>query len=323
MRLLFDALSPAGARSRLSLLIFHRVQPQVDPLFPEELDAARFDVLCGWLRRWFQVLPLDLAVRQLQQGTLPGRALAITFDDGYADNHDVALPILRRHGLPATFFIATGFLDGGEMWNDTLIEAVRGTALSEVVLPPWLPQPAPCATVADKRRLIDTLLPRLKYLPPPQRLAAVREIAEALAAPAHAPLMMTSGQVVALRDAGMQIGAHTVNHPILARLAADEARAEMATSRDTLQALLAQPVELFAYPNGRPDEDYTDTTVRLARELGFSAAVTTAWGAARRGSDLFQLPRFTPWDRGRVAFAARLARNLGRPGALAAASRMA
>ena len=62
---------------------------------------------------------------RLQQGRLPPRALAITFDDGYADNRTVAAPLLERHGLPCTFFVATGFLDGGRMWNDTLIETVR------------------------------------------------------------------------------------------------------------------------------------------------------------------------------------------------------
>ena len=125
VKVAFELLSPGQRNGRLSILIFHRVLAQVDPLFPEEVDAARFDVICGWLRRWFNVLPLDAAVRRLRDGSLPRRAAAITFDDGYADNHDIALPILKKHGLPSTFFIATGFLDGGCMWNDTVIEAIR------------------------------------------------------------------------------------------------------------------------------------------------------------------------------------------------------
>jgi peptidoglycan/xylan/chitin deacetylase (PgdA/CDA1 family) len=127
MRCLFDVLAPSGARGRLSILIFHRILAAPDALLPDELDAARFDAVCGWLRRWFNVLPLDEAVRQLAAGDLAARALSITFDDGYADNHNVALPILARHGMCATFFVATGFLDGGRMFNDTLIEAVRRT----------------------------------------------------------------------------------------------------------------------------------------------------------------------------------------------------
>ena len=73
----------------------------------------------------FNVIPLLDAVRHSAAGTLPPRAACITFDDGYADNAEVALPILQRHKLHATFFVATGFLNGGRMWNDTIIELVR------------------------------------------------------------------------------------------------------------------------------------------------------------------------------------------------------
>ena len=106
-------LSPSGTRARLSILIFHRVLPEPDPLAPELPDRVRFEQILQWLKSWLNVLPLDQAVRRLSTGTLPERAASITFDDGYADNCTVALPLLLKHGLPATFFIATGFLDGG------------------------------------------------------------------------------------------------------------------------------------------------------------------------------------------------------------------
>lgn len=82
MRPLFQLLSPSGARARLSVLIFHRVLPQPDPLFPDEIDAARFDAILGWLRSWFNVLPLDEAAQRLKDGSLPARAAALSFDDG-------------------------------------------------------------------------------------------------------------------------------------------------------------------------------------------------------------------------------------------------
>ena len=108
----------------------------------------------------------------------------------------------------------------------------------------------------------------------------------------------------------MQVGAHTGSHPILAALSVDEARSEIAQSREVLQCLLAERIGLFAYPNGKPGQDYNDDSVRLVRELGFDAAVSTAWGAARTGDDVHQLPRFSPWDRQRSRFALRLLRNL-------------
>ena len=312
-RLAFDRLSPAGPQARLSVLIFHRVLPQPDPLFPGEIDAPAFDAICGWLARWFQVLPLDDAARRLQQGRLPARALAISFDDGYADNHDVALPILQRHGLTATFFVATGFLDGGRMWNDTVIEAVRRCPQAQLDLqgtPAAALGVLPLGAAAQRRQAIDRLIGAAKYLPPGARSEWVAAVAERSGAPLPGDLMMTSAQVRALRHAGMGIGGHTVSHPILARLDAGEMRREIADGRATLERITGQRVGLFAYPNGKPGTDYMPAAVDLVRELGFDAAVSTAWGAARSGSDAFQLPRFTPWDRSRGRFAWRMARNL-------------
>ena len=132
-------------------------------------------------------------------------------------------------------------------------------------------------------------------------------------------LMMRSDQVLALHRAGMQIGAHTVSHPILARLDDEPARGEIVASKQTLENLLGARIGLFAYPNGKPDEDYSSASVRLVREAGFDAAVSTAWGASGSASDIFQLPRFTPWDPTRLRFGARLLRNLAQ-GASAVAS---
>ena len=86
LRPLLGALSPAGRQARLSTLIFHRVTAQPDPLFPGEVDALRFDAICGWVRRWANVLPLDEAVQRLAEGSLPARAMCFTFDDGYAES---------------------------------------------------------------------------------------------------------------------------------------------------------------------------------------------------------------------------------------------
>ena len=131
IRAVLRTLSPAGSRARLSILIFHRVHPVPDSLYPDEPDARRFTEILDWAANWFNVLPLPEAVERLRSGSLPDRAAAITFDDGYADNCVVALPILRQHGMHATFFVATAFMNGGRMWNDTVIEAVRRVATPE------------------------------------------------------------------------------------------------------------------------------------------------------------------------------------------------
>jgi peptidoglycan/xylan/chitin deacetylase (PgdA/CDA1 family) len=311
---LLGTLSPAGPRARLSILIFHRVLAVEDPLFPDEIDAARFDRICGWLREWFNVLPLDSAVQRLRDGRLPARAACITFDDGYADNHRVALPILRRHGLSATFFIATGFLDGGRMFNDSVIEIVRRTAGQSLRVDSLGIGDLGHLDLRDtaaRQKAIVSILMAIKYRPPDEREALTR-VLQVAACVDRLPddLMMSSDHVRALHRAGMQIGAHTMSHPILARLDDGAARAEIQAGKQALEDLLGQRVGMFAYPNGKPGEDYSMATVRLARDAGFDAAVSTAWGAAAASSDPFQLPRFTPWDRTAWRFGLRLARNL-------------
>jgi len=308
-RRLLDWLSPGGAHG-LSILIYHRVLPQPDPLFPGEVDRVEFDKQLALLKSRFTVLPLLDAVRLARAGRLPPRAACITFDDGYADNAEVALPLLQGHGLHATFFIATGFLNGGRMWNDSVIETVRRAPDGVLDATTLGLGSHPLHTIEDRRRAIPALIGQLKYLPMEERLRQVTRLSELAGGPLPDDLMMTTAQLHKLQAAGMGIGAHTVSHPILAKLPPEQAQREIGEGKQALEAMLGAPVTLFAYPNGKPGEDYLAEHVDMVRALGFEAAVSTARGAARKGPDMFQLPRFTPWDRSPRRFVLRLARNL-------------
>jgi len=318
-RTLFGTLSPAGTRGRLTILILHRVRAVRDEIFPNEMHAEAFREKMQWLRSWFNVLPLDDAAAALQRGGLPARALAVTFDDGYADNATVALPILRELGIHATFFIATGFLDGGMMWNDTVIEAVRHAPGPTLDLTEFGSGVCPIATPEQRKEVIGRLLSGFKYLPLPERQARADSLAALTGAPLQTNLMMTSEQICELARAGMGVGGHTMTHPILATLDPQAAMREIAGGREFLEGLLRQPVRLFAYPNGTPDTDYGRAHVGMVKDLGFSAAVSTASGASRSGESPFELPRFTPWGGTRFRWGIRLAQNL-RVGAMRAAA---
>lgn len=310
LRLALRLASPPGVRGALSIFIFHRVRPQPDPLFPEEPDVARFDTLLGWIGDWFTVLPLAEALERLGRRSLPARAAAITFDDGYADNLLCALPVLQRHRMHATFFIASGFLDGGRMWNDTVIEAVRNTRLERLDSGlDGLPS-LPLGSIAERRAALDRLIAAVKHLAPAARADAVARLVERCNAPLPDDLMLGSAQVRALHTAGMGIGAHTVSHPILARSTPDAAWREIADGRAQLEALIGERVALFAYPNGKAASDYRREHVDMVRELGFDAALSTNWGVNDADADPYQLARFTPWDRTRWRFGLRMLGNL-------------
>lgn len=295
----------------LSILIYHRVLARPDPLFPGEVDAVLFERQLRLLKRFYTPLPLSEAVQRLQDGSLPPRAACVTFDDGYADNAQVALPLLQRHGLHATFFIATGYLDGGQMWNDTVIEAVRQAPGPVLDLCEHALGTLPVASLAQRQAAIATLLGQLKYLPFARRQQLAMHIRRLAGATAGPPGMLSTAQLRQLHAAGMALGAHTASHPILSTLPDHVAQLDIANGKRQLESLIQAPVTLFAYPNGKAGRDYGAPHVAMLHRLGFKAAVATDWGVARPGAglDLLQLPRFTPWDRGRLAFLWRMRQN--------------
>lgn len=298
-------LSPAGRRGALLVLIYHRVLPEADPLLADEPDARTFAAHMDVVASAFNVLPLSEAAARLERGELPPRAACITFDDGYANNLEVALPILAQRKLPATVFITTQFIRGGRMWNDTVIEVVR-RASGELDLTSFGLQRYVLADMDARRRSLDAILNGLKYLEPLERLRTVNEIAERAAVALPNDLMLSEDQIRKLHRAGVEIGAHTFSHPILTRIDEQAATAEIRSSKGTLEEVIGAPVTTFAYPNGRPQKDYGPRDVGLVRAAGFRAAVSTAWGCARRGADLHQLPRVAPWDRTAARFVGRM-----------------
>ncbi len=309
MKSLGSWLSPGGDRGKLSILVYHRVLNEPDLMRPAEFNAARFSRQMGLLARYFNVLPLTEAVDKLRQGSLPERAVSVTFDDGYADNAEIALPILQAWGLPATFFIATGYLDGGRMWNDTVIEVLRRLPSGQLDLSARGLGIYHLNSIQDRVAVAQRIITLLKYLPYAERETQVHYVESLVSSPLPDNLMLTVPQLQKIYTAGMEIGAHTVNHPILANLDKERAYWEIVTGKDHLESLIGKRISLFAYPNGRPALDYLPEHVGMVRELGFDAAVSTQWGVSNGHTDLWQLPRFTPWDITRVRFMARLLWN--------------
>jgi peptidoglycan/xylan/chitin deacetylase (PgdA/CDA1 family) len=289
------------------IMIYHRVHADPDPLFPGEPTEDSFRWKMEVVAKYARPLSLIEGVRRLRDGTLPPRSVAITFDDGYADNATIAAPVLRSVGVPATFFVATGFLDGGRMWNDTVIESIRRAREPTLDLRIiGLGKREAVGDWAGKRLLAKRVLVAIKHRPQEERERLANLLAESTNAGLTDCLMMTGSQVRQLAGSGIEIGAHTVTHPILRVLDDVSAEREIRDSRSTLERLVGGAVSLFAYPNGKRGEDYGQTHVGIVRRLGFEAAVSTNRGVAHAASDPYELPRFTPWDRRPELFLGRL-----------------
>jgi peptidoglycan/xylan/chitin deacetylase (PgdA/CDA1 family) len=292
--------------NRLTILMYHRVLSSPNLLHRSNPDEQMFNNHMKVLRRFFNVLPLSEGVKRLGDRTLPPRAVSITFDDGYADNYSTALPILKNWGLHATFFIATGFINGGIMWNDMVIETVAKLSgkildLEEINLGVFK-----IDTIDERFKTVNTLLTKLKHLPGAERSRQVQSIVDITNTRLPDDLMMTEKQVYELRKSSMEIGGHTVSHPILTSIDNESASIEIHNCKKILENMIDNEVTLFAYPNGKFGRDYTSQHVEMVRNAGFKYAVATDTGVAKQENDVYMLPRIGPWDRRRLKYGLRL-----------------
>jgi glycosyltransferase involved in cell wall biosynthesis/peptidoglycan/xylan/chitin deacetylase (PgdA/CDA1 family) len=306
----FSLLSPAGPGGRLSVLLFHKIPIVADPLTTGEMDLPRFEQILDFLATNTNVMPLPEATAALQAGKLPSRAMALTFDDGYAEWIDNVSPALRKRNLPGTFFVTTGQLSGSALWHERIVAAVRALPDTGFSLPYGFGSYTNLGLPGSRMRLVEELQERLKYAPLSDRVGAIEVLEKQARSAIDLPRPFDNESVRTLHNQGFDIGAHTVHHPILNECTRAQARAEIGGSKEELEAIIGGRVHSFAYPNGRPNEDYGPDHVEMVRSLGYTSAVTTSNGVSTRHSDIFQLPRFTPWGLSDERIAFQLARNM-------------
>jgi peptidoglycan/xylan/chitin deacetylase (PgdA/CDA1 family) len=305
----FKLLGKLAGKNKLSILIYHGVLGSFDPLRPNEPTIDSFSWQMDVLNKYFNPLSLSEALRLLRIGCLPANSVCVTFDDGYKNNLHIALPILKQFSIPATVFVATAFSSGQNMWNDRVIQLFADTKLSTLDLS--IAELGVC-TLGDwpeRKKLADALLKKLKYLPIEQRLQKITALYEANGGIEAPSLMMTPDEVKQLSDAGVEIGAHTVNHPILKILPAQQQVQEIQQSKKLLELWTGKPVTSFAYPNGQIGVDLDEQTVEIVKGEGFDCAVVTDWGTSNKATSPWMLKRFTPWDNTPGKFHMRLVKN--------------
>ncbi len=310
LRGLLSAFSRGGPAGRLTTLQFHKVPVDAPDVPLGELPMSAFVDILDVLAETMHVLPLADAVEALQRGRLPARAVALTFDDGYPEWCAHVSDALRSRNMHATFFVTTGQLDAAGMWHERIDAAVAALPSRGAQLPAELMAFRDLSEPQTRLALARLLQEELKYQPLAERDAAILAL-EAQGTGGRPPLQTFGAEHVRqLHAAGFGIGAHTVNHPILAAVDDATARQEIAQCREVLAGIVGAPVDLFAYPNGRPGTDFGQRHLAMVQATGYKAAVVTGGGAAESGCSPFLLPRFTPWPGSTVRTALRLARNL-------------
>jgi peptidoglycan/xylan/chitin deacetylase (PgdA/CDA1 family) len=237
-----------------------------------------------FIRSRFNVISVSDVLAWLRgRQPLPSNPLLITFDDGYRDNLDYALPILQERNLPAVIFLATDYT--GEIapfYWDLLAYCFHHTPQTEVDLPlagrqAWHDEKSRAAVIANWLFI-------LKRLPEAEKRLAVEKLPRALSVSvptdAFSGLHLSWDQVRTLVAAGIDMGAHTQSHPILTRISLEQARREVTGSKSRIEVEINRPVTTFAYPNGLV-ADFNPALQRLLQQSGFEAAFTLVPGPAR------------------------------------------
>lgn len=299
-------LGRAVSRRRPLVVLYHGVSARAVWVGSENyrgkhIPVAAFQRELEWLARRFEIVPLAEIERLAASGAAPKRPIcAITFDDGYRNNYRNAFPILRAMKLPATIFVTTGFIDRREpLWPDRLEYAVNKSRVDVLVVPwPEGERRYSVKTVGEKIVVDQEIRERLKRFPDSERIAILDALVQASGAELGEVLEreedycpLTWEEVREMAGAGITIGAHTVNHPILSRLAAGEQAKEIRESAERIRAVVGT-CRHFAYPNGQPG-DWNEITEKAAAATGFNAAWTTVARRVRPGGErnLFALPR--------------------------------
>jgi len=302
------------------ILTYHRVGDVAGEPWRMTVPSEQFAEHIAQLQADWNPVSLRDLVAALDGGHVPPRAAAVTFDDGYADNLHHALPVLERYGVPATVFVATGFVGSErEFWSDELerillqpstLPAALDLALDDFKLHWELAEEAIYDSDAVRRHrewrassgtaptarhgLYLQLWERLRQTRPEVRDTVMERIAawagaEQVPRSTHRPLTLDELRTLGKHDL-IEIGAHSVTHSSLAALPAERQREEIMVSKRFLEEATQGEVRAFAYPYGGA-ADYTSATIEMLREAAFDCACANFGGAVVAKTDVFQLPR--------------------------------
>lgn len=271
---------------KLWVLMYHRILPKNDPRFELEepgmiVTPETFRMHMQEIKRYFDVVSLSEWVKLKQQGLpLPAKACAVTFDDGWADNYEYALPILQATQTPATLFavaekIGTDF----QFWPNSVLALLLNGLGEELNRHPLFAQVT--AQVAHSHKVVDReyaaeFISQLKSHTDSEIFAALSEIQSTKLLAGKLPnALMDWSQLKEMQSSGLvAIGSHTCNHKRLSAALSDkELQHEVVTSKALLEEQLASPIDLFCFPNG----DYNQATLELVNNT-YAAAVTTKRG---------------------------------------------
>lgn len=327
--------------SKVLVLAYHRIADESCDPWGLCVTPRHFDEHLSILTKSARVIPIRQLAAYLTEGVISERSVAITFDDGYADNFHAARPILERYELPAAFFVVSNYIGSQmEFWWDELDRLLLqpGTLpdsldleINGISIRARLGEVASYSSDSyalnrnwracenpptPRHSLYYSLWKQMRPMSDPERqriLTTVRHWANTDSQARKTHRILSRSELSALsKDRLIEVGCHTMTHPQLASLPPSIQSDEIRGCKQYLEEILGRAVTCFAYPYGGKD-DFTSDTISLLREMGFSSACSTIPGHVTVASDPFQLPRMLVGNWNGEEFQRRLSEWFGEP----------
>lgn len=285
---------------RLVVLAYHRINEKPDASYPFQEDTVSatpemFRQQLAFLKRFCFVTTFnELAHLIAANEPIPDNTVVITFDDGYRDNYDIALPILSEFNLPAVVYVVTENIDSGQpFWFDILSYALVHAPNGRLSILDG--QHTFDISDENRKSLRRSFGDLVRTLGDPERVQAIRELVDFSECrdeiEAHERMVLTWAEVKELNSAGIEIGSHTVTHPFLSRLSDEQLETELMDSKRRIESMIGSPVISLSYPTGGKAY-YDDRTLKLASACGYTFAVSYEHNALPYSHDArFEIPR--------------------------------
>ncbi len=291
------------------ILIYHRVNDRKDLFTIDRVPVKNFEQQIKYLKNNFRILSLGEILGKIEhQRKIPKRALALTFDDGYEDNYQYAYPILKKYNVPATIFLTVDVIENEKMlWFDEVLDAFINTKKKEIAI---LGSGEKVAIISEKEKLKTCfkVLGKLKRLPVDERNDKIKNLVKELGLDWRKNKgneMLKWDQINKMAKDNITFGSHTMTHPILSKSLVSDMKLELEESKRILEERTNRPVEYLAYPNGKRADFHTNV-VKIVKDVGYKAGLTTVAGTNYPDTDPFYLHRFRPWQNSIESFAASM-----------------
>lgn len=291
------------SRHEAIILTYHSILPPSVSLFPiaHHLGGELFEEHMRYLAEGkFNCVSLGQLAEYISSGEVPPRTVVVTFDDGFFNNYSVAYPILQRYGVPATIFLAEGFIGGrGLAWPERIalllsLNSKASLQLGDHVFPVASEQERVAAYRAIARHFSGVAPDGIETAISDLLAQAGLDIEQLYSGPLYeAVRFMGWNEVTEMASAGLvQFGSHTISHRRLVYLTPEEARKEIADSRKMLESRVGV-CDAFAYPHGRRGKDFESVHAEMAKDAGYRVVLTADTGSVTRQSDVLELPRIS------------------------------